>query len=119
MVALDKKGNVINSSKFAHVATLGKNKASNPAKVTVNSKVKKNKVTIKVKKTFKLKGAYASSAKKFKIKKVLPMRYESSNPKVATVSSKGVIKAKKKGTCYIYVYAQNGLYKRVKVTVKK
>ncbi len=24
----------------------------------------------------------------------------------------------KKGTCYIYVYAQNGVYKRIKITVK-
>ena len=119
VVALDKKGNVITSSKFAHIATLGKNKTSNPATVNVSDKVKNNKITLKVKKTFKLKGTYASSAKKFKIKKILGMRYESSNTKIATVTSKGVIKAKKKGTCYIYAYAQNGLYKRIKVTVKK
>ena len=37
---------------------------------------------------------------------------------VATVTNKGVIKGKKKGTCYIYVYAQNGISKKVKVTVK-
>lgn len=30
----------------------------------------------------------------------------------------GVDAAKKKGSCYIYVYAQNGTYKRIKVTVK-
>ena len=68
---------------------------------------------------FKLKGKYASSAKKYKIRKILDIRYESTKPKVAKVSSKGVITAKKKGTCYIYVYAQNGLYKKIKVTVKK
>ena len=45
------------------------------------------------------------------------IKYESSNTKVASVSSKGVIKAKKKGTCYIYVYAQNGVYKRIKAVV--
>lgn len=44
--------------------------------------------------------------------------YESSNTKVATVSKKGVIKAKAKGSCTVYVYAQNGTYKAVKVTVK-
>ncbi len=44
--------------------------------------------------------------------------YESDNPEVAVVSKKGVVKAKKKGSCYIYVYAQNGVYKRVKVTEK-
>ena len=36
---------------------------------------------------------------------------------VATVTKKGVIKAVSKGTCYVYVYAQSGIYKRVKVTV--
>ncbi|MBQ3899912.1 MAG: fibronectin type III domain-containing protein, partial [Lachnospiraceae bacterium] len=118
VVALDKNGKVITSSKFAHIATKGKNAKSNPAKVTVSSKVKKNKITLKVKKTFKLKGKYASSAKKYKIRKILDIRYESTKPKVAKVSSKGVITAKKKGTCYIYVYAQNGLYKKIKVTVK-
>ncbi len=118
VVALNSKGKVITSSKFAHVATLGKNSKSNPAKVTVSSKVKKNKITLKVKKTFKLKGAYKASAKKYKIRKVLAMRYESTNPKVARVSSKGVITAKKKGTCYIFAYAQNGMYQRIKVTVK-
>lgn len=35
----------------------------------------------------------------------------SSNKKVATVSSKGVVKAKKKGTAYIYAIAGHKLYK--------
>ena len=38
--------------------------------------------------------------------------------KVATVSKDGKITAKKKGTCYVYVYAVNGCSKKVKVTVK-
>lgn len=46
------------------------------------------------------------------------IRYESSNKEIATVDSKGKIKAKAKGTCYIYVYAQNGVYKKIRVTVK-
>ncbi len=116
VVALNSKGKVVTSSKFAHIATLGKNAASNPGKIT--TKAKKDKVTVKAKKTFKLAGAYAASSKKLKIKKVLGMRYESTNKKVATVSSKGVIKGVKKGTCYVYAYAQNGLAKKIKVTVK-
>ncbi|MSS62585.1 Ig-like domain-containing protein [Velocimicrobium porci] len=52
------------------------------------------------------------------IKKHTAIKYESGNSKIATVSSKGVIKAKKSGTCYIYVYAQNGVYEKVKVTVQ-
>ena len=44
--------------------------------------------------------------------------YESSNKKVAKVTSKGVIKAVGKGTCKIWVYAQNGVYKELKIAVK-
>ena len=55
---------------------------------------------------------------KKKVKTHVKLRYESTNTKIATVSSKGVITAKGKGVCYIYVYAQNGVYKQVKVTVK-
>ena len=45
------------------------------------------------------------------------LRYMTSNKKVATVNSSGKITAKGKGTCYIYVYAHNGVSKKVKVTV--
>ncbi len=116
VVALDRNNKVLSYSKVIHIATLGRNAASNPTEVT--TKAKKDKVTVKVKKTFKLAGTYASLAKKYKIKKILGMRYESTNTKVATVSSTGVIKGVKKGTCYVYAYAQNGIYKRIKVTVK-
>ena len=34
------------------------------------------------------------------------------------VSSKGVIKATGKGSCYVYAYTQNGVFAKVKVTVK-
>ena len=45
------------------------------------------------------------------------LKWTSSNTKVATVSTKGTIKGKKKGSCYVYVYAQNGVFAKVKVTV--
>ena len=45
-------------------------------------------------------------------------RYATSNSSVATVGKDGTITAKGKGTCYIYVYAQNGYAKKIKVTVK-
>ena len=44
--------------------------------------------------------------------------FESSNPEIATVSKSGKIVAVKKGKCVIYVYAQNGVYRKIKVTVK-
>lgn len=43
--------------------------------------------------------------------------YTSSNPNIATVSSKGKITAKKKGSCTVTVKG-NGLVRRIKVTVK-
>lgn len=79
-------------------------------------KLNKSKATIKKGKTFKIKASEIKKDKK--IKKHRAICYESSNTKIATVNSKGKIKAKKKGKCTIYVYAQNGVYKTVKVTVK-
>ena len=45
-------------------------------------------------------------------------RYASSDSKIASVNKKGVIKAKKAGKCYVYVYARNGFAKKIQVTVK-
>ena len=44
--------------------------------------------------------------------------YRTSNSKVATVSTAGVIKGVGKGTCYVYAFADNGVYAKIKVTVK-
>ena len=55
---------------------------------------------------------------KKKIMKHRKLAYESSNVKVAKVTGSGKIKAVKKGKCKIWVYAQNGVYKEIKVTVK-
>ena len=45
-------------------------------------------------------------------------RYASDNKAVATVDENGKITAVGKGTCHIYVYAQNGTSKKVSVMVK-
>lgn len=45
-------------------------------------------------------------------------RYKSSDPSIATVNENGKIRAKAKGTCYIYVATINGLTKKIKLTVK-
>lgn len=47
-----------------------------------------------------------------------PQGYESTNPKIATVSAKGIVKGKSKGTCSIIAYTQSGTAKKIKVTVK-
>lgn len=103
---------VISKSKTMHIVTSG-GKYVNPSSV-------KPKVTSK---TLKVKGTYTLTAKAViskgkKMKTHKKIAFESSNTKIATVSSKGKITAKAAGTCYIYVYAQNGVYKKVKITVK-
>ena len=111
---VDGKAQIISTSKTIHAATKSAKYANvsklklNKTNVTLQKKGKNFKVTAKVIKT--------TGKKLVNHRKVC---FESSNPKVATVNSKGVIKAKKKGTCTIYVYAQNGVCQTVKVKVKK
>jgi len=115
IVAIDSSDKVVSSSKIIYVATKG-GKVGNVGKVT--TKAKRNKVTIKKGKTFKLACKQVAAVKKLKVKPHRPVTYESTNPKIATVTKKGVIKGKKKGTCYVYAYAQNGVFSKIKVTVK-
>lgn len=98
-------------SKTIHSTTKG-------GKYGVAKSVKVNKSTVSIKqgKTFRLKAKEVKKDKK--IKQHRKVVFESSNPAVATVSKKGVIKGVQKGRCYVYVYAQNGVYKRIKVSVK-
>ena len=110
---------VVSTSKTVHVATTG-GKIGNYKKV--NTAARKNKITLKIKdkkkKIFKLKAKAVNASKKLKVKKHRGIKYECSNKKIAAVSSKGVIIAKKKGTCYVYVYAQSGTAAKIKVTVR-
>lgn len=103
----------IKKSVWAHAAVRG-GKYTNVKKVKVPGKItiRKNKT-----KTIKVKAYYEISGRK----PILHMRgfcYTSSNKNIATVNSKGKIKAKSKGTCYIYVTAYSGAYAKIKVTVK-
>lgn len=100
-------------SKTVHAATLG-GKNGNAKKITV----KKADIVLKKGKSFKIKAKQVPLKKKCKIAKHRKISYESSDPAIAAVSSSGGIKAKKKGKCNIYVYAQNGVYKQIRVTVK-
>lgn len=109
VVAQDSNGNALNTSRIIYVATKG-GKAKNYTKVTV----KKAKVTLKKGKAFRLGGKAVGK----NVKTYRALAYESSNSKVASVTKKGVIKAKGKGRCIIYAYAQNGIYKKIAVTVK-
>ena len=46
------------------------------------------------------------------------LRYLSSDTTIATVSKTGKIQAQAAGSCKVYVYSVNGVYKTVNVTVK-
>lgn len=120
------------NKKVATVSSKGviKAKKAGTAKITVKSGKKKVVVTVKVTgvKTTKLSGVPATKkiakGKSFKIKAAATPKntdekitFKSSNKKVATVTSKGVVKGLKKGTATITV--QSGSKKMTcKVTVK-
>ncbi len=86
--------------------------ASKPKKITMNKK----KVSLEVGKTFKLK---VKTVKPKKASKAVT--YKTNKKKVATVSKKGVIKAKSAGTATITVTSKKNkkLKVKVKVNVKK
>lgn len=120
------------NKKVATVSSKGviKAKKAGTAKITVKSGKKKVVVTVKVTgvKTTNLSGVPAaknvSKGKSFKIKAIATPKntdekitFKSSNKKVATVTSKGVVKGLKKGAATITV--QSGSKKTTcKVTVK-
>ena len=124
---------VTSTSKVAAVSKKGLVTPKKTGKATIkainkNGKVKVFKLTIKkapkkitkvtpTKKTLK-------KGKTCKLKVTLPkgtaskLTFTSSNKKIATVSSKGVVKAKKKGKAVITVKTFNKKTKKVKITVK-
>ena len=117
VAAFDKNGKLLGSCNTLHIATKG-GKVCNFKKVTTAAK--KNSVTLAKKgKTFKLKAKSVKENSKLTVKTHRTIRYESTNKKIATVDKTGKITAKKKGTCYVYAYAQNGINAKIKVTVKK
>ena len=116
VVAIDKNNRVVSTSKVIHVGTKG-GKAGNQKKVTVKKSILKKAKNLKKGKSLSLK-AKAVKASGAKVKTHRGVSYESTNKKIATVSSKGVVKARAKGTCYVYAYAQDGVFKKIKVVVK-
>ncbi len=117
IVAVDNNNKVVSASKLIHVATKG-GKVGNHKSVTIKKSVITKAKSLKKGKSLKLNAKAVPQSFSLKVKKHVPVRYESTNKSVATVSKKGVVKTKKKGSCYVYAYAQNGVYKRVKVVVK-
>ena len=83
-------------------------------KAVTKVKIKASKKTIKVKKTLQLK-AITSPGKKNASNSVY---WKSSNPKIATVSSTGKVKAIKKGKVKITAVATDGSGKKTTITIK-
>lgn len=110
---IDGKNYIIANSIDVHAVTKG-GKYADPTKIKVN----KTKVTVRKGKKATIKASYTIAKGKKHALHISKFRYESTDKTIATVNKKGVVKGVKKGTAYIYVYAQNGVYKRVKVTVK-
>jgi uncharacterized protein YjdB len=111
VATVNSKGVVTAKAKGTAVitATCGEYKAT--CKVTVKNpslKLTKTSASVKVGKTTKITAKVTPSGK---------ITYKSSNSKIATVSSKGVVKGKKKGTAKITVTC-NGVKKVFTVTVK-
>lgn len=114
------------NKKVATVNSKGVITGKKAGKAVITVKVGKytKKLTVKVKKpSFKLVKSSAKLKKgkkttiKVKAAPVSKVTYKTSNKKVATVNSKGVVTAKKKGTAKITIKC-NGITKTFKVTVK-
>jgi hypothetical protein len=86
-------------------------KYGNPVKL----QTKRSLVSVKSGKMIKLNVKAAGKKMNKASKKV---RYISANPSIAKVSKKGTVTGGRRGTCYIYCVAWNGLSKKIKVRVK-
>ena len=117
VVALDKNGDVVSTSKMIHVATKGSKYKSNHTSVYVSKKIRTKAKNLKKGKTLALK-AKAKKKSGYRVVKHVGLRYQSSNKKIVTVSSKGTIKGIKKGKAKVWAYAQDGVYRTIYVTVK-
>lgn len=110
---------VVTDTSISVHAVTGGGKYGNAKAVSVTqigNKKNVSKITLKMGKTAQIKAKEVKKDKK--IARHRKLCYESSNTKVATVTPDGLIRATGKGTCTIWVYAQNGVYKALKITVK-
>lgn len=113
ITALKKTGKTIITATLASGFTVNINlTVKNKAVKTVKLSVNKSTVNLSIGKTFAIKATKTPFTSKDSIK------YFSSNKKIATVSSKGKITAKKNGTAYITVKSGN-ISKKIRIVVKK
>ena len=115
---VDGKKVVTDTSASIHVITQGgKYGIARSVSVTkIGNKKNVSKITLKKGKTAQITAKEIKKDKKIRHHRNLC--YESSDTVVATVTPEGLIQAVGKGTCTIWVYAQNGVYAALTVTVK-
>ncbi len=95
-------------------------KRTNAKKITANkTKVILSLTNKKYKKKFKIRVKVKKEKRKKKLlSHAARLRYYTDDKKVAKVSRTGKITAKGRGTCTVYVIANNGVCKKITVTVK-
>ncbi len=107
----------IGGSQDYHIAGKNSTRYTNVKKISVSRRT----VFLKKGRSTKIKAVIKKQSSK---KKLLPeshgkaLRYYTTDENIATVTPQGMIQAQKKGTCYVYVTALNGVRTKVKVTVK-
>ena len=106
------KKKVIGESGDMHTATLGRGYGYTNRIIVQNSAL-----CVKAGKAARIRAA-ATNTNNNIINHIAPVRYVSTNVRVATVDGRGRVTARAKGSCYVCCYGMNGLMKRVKVTVK-
>lgn len=115
---VDGKKIVTDTSASIHVITQGgKYGIARSVSVTkIGNKKNVSKITLKKGKTAQITAKEIKKDKKIRHHRNLC--YESSNTAVAIVTLEGLIQAVGKGTCTIWLYAQNGVYAALTVTVR-
>ncbi len=86
----------------------------NPTKLVI----KKSSITLAVGETKKVTCQVVLPENKKRKEFASSTCFETTNQEIAAITNRGIITAKAKGTCYVYVYAQNGIYKKIKITVE-
>ena len=115
---VDGKKVVTDTSVSIHVITQGSKYgiAKSVSVTKIGNKKNVSKITLKKGKTAQITAKEIKKDKKIRHHRKLC--YESCNTAVATVTPEGLIQAVGKRTCTIWVYAQNGVYVALTVTVK-
>ena len=107
---IDGKRVSLSKSLPAYSTTKG-GKYGNPVKLQTKPSLVSVKSGKKIKLNVKAAGKKMNKASK-------KVRYISANPSIAKVSKKGIVTGGRRGTCYVYCVAWNGLSKKIKVRVK-